>query len=334
MPPRRSNRIRDRKAPRLALVAALAAFSLANALVVWSGLPAEPLTGSSESTWKYEQLRRQVARRGPSDLVLIGSSFTDSGVMPTRIAEHWGTGSQRAPHIFNFGAAGHNALAYPFLAELVLGVDQPARIAFVFTPQALDAANDGMNEWARIVWASPYGRTFTREPRWRGRLARALLDHLPLHSHGEALRRRLFDERSRAHRPRRGAEPETGYQPHPQREPSLFEMDRIHRMSRHWATDARYHDALASAVEITRAAGAEAIFLDAPITPRSEIFIRLPETVLVEYRDTLRRWAQEFGVPLHIPPPGLVGRDDDTDIGHLAPSGAQKYSDWIAGALR
>ena len=316
----------------LALAALLVIVS--NEVLDRSGWPAAVLTGHPDSMTRYESLRAQVAAEGASDVVVIGAAMIHGGVIPSVVAEELSRQRDGAlVRVFNFGIAGHNALTFPMLVELVLAVDRPRAFVFRISPRATDSTAAENNRWADIVLESAYAKALLDPLPPRGRIARWLLDHAALRNRAPHLRLRLIGEGALPERASGAMDPERGYR---SREPRVLNQrmrDHQRAIVRDWRTAPAYADALDTAIGAAQSAGARVLLVAAPQRSALLELMASPERNLQGGRRTFQAAAERTGAASAFVPPDLVSDRDFADYTHLLPEAAAVYSHWLAGAI-
>lgn len=323
------------RAHALALATALIALLAVGPLLRATGAVPATLTGHDESMTRYESLRAHVARDGPDDVMVIGPSVIRRGVVPrvvsSVIAERLGT--LEPPRVFNFGVAGHNVRTYPFLVDLVTGVDRPRIVVLHVEPRAIDPDVSRAEDWAKIVLDSPYGAASEDRLRLRGALRRWLLDHWFLSAYAPTLRGRLLGEPAREPREPGGYDPERGYLARDPKEVTPENAAERQRFVESWRTDASFARALDRAVGRARDRGSRVLLVDAPINPALRRLMRDPEVNLGGLRAFLDDAGRRLDVPVAHAPRDLVPADEYADLTHLSPAGAERYSRWLGEAI-
>ena len=297
-----------------------------------AGTPVAPLTGQWDTMLRYEELRDTVGAEGPDDVIFVGSSVFRRGVIPAVVAEEIDTriAGARPSRVFTFGAPGHGVRTYPTLVDLILGVDEPELVVLLVTPRSVDRNAERINRWTETVAASPYGRALGDPIALRGWLHRLLLDHFPLSRYAPTLRSAALGDA----RDRDGlAVTERGYVEMERREIRPAMLERQRELMGEWATDDRYRDALDRAVEAVRAAGAEAMLVDAPSSPILRGLMSDPERNLGGARRFMEATRERLGVHVAWTPEGTVPEQEYADLAHYTRDGAERYSRWLGAEI-
>lgn len=325
---------RSMRHPLRALALGAAVFCGAAALLGTLGIAPAPLTGQHDTMRSYRLLRETVAEEGPDDVLTIGSSVCQRGVVPSAVAATLAEklAAARPPRVFNFGAPGHNVLTYPTLVELALQVERPRVVVFLITPRGLDASADRINRWTEFVATSPYAEALEDPWRLRGRIYRAWLDHSPLARYGPTLRARLTGEIASV-RGKPGPEPERGYLPIEAVEIRPAMLERQREVVAEWKSSPEFTAALDRAVAAARGAGARVLLVDAPLSPSIRSLMRDPARNIGGNRRFLEDAHERLGVAIAFAPENLVAQDEYADLVHFVRSGAERYSRWLGGEI-
>lgn len=320
----------------LALAAALVTVLAVSIAFERSDAVPATLTGHNVSMLKYEMLREHVRQDGPSDVMVVGSSAVLSGVVPYAISMRLALrmDSGRRPRVYNFGVPGHSVLTYPFLVKLILATgDRPRLVVFQLSPRSIDSTANELLEWATTVESSPYARALDDDFRLRGRLSRFLLDHWFLRSYAPTLRGQLVGKPLPPRVSRGTWNPGRGYYPSAERDPIALTRSHQRQLVAEWQTDTRFSDALDAAVEQARAAGADVMLVDFPMSKRLRSLMNHPRRNLRGLDDFVEAAARRLEVPVARVPHNLAGRNDFADLTHLTTGSAQRYSRWLAARI-
>lgn len=147
----------------------------------WAPLELPVLTGSDRSMQQYTLLRERAERGDVCDWLALGNSFTRQSVDPLQVDAIWSKHLGRELSGYNFGSGGIAVSMLPAMLELAYAGPAPAGSAvaiFVVQPSMLFTRSAAIHEREALVAASPYGRALGDPIAWRGRAARALLDHV------------------------------------------------------------------------------------------------------------------------------------------------------------
>ena len=234
-------------------------------------------------------------------------------------------------NVYNFGLGGHEVLTFPFMMELIGGIEEPRLYVYIVTPFTFNYRTKFMRQRARQVSRSPYGKALLDDVRWRGKVHRFTLDHWRLVSMAPALRKWIVEWKYPAEE-LPGFYSPLGFHP--------FGAEEVHRdlidglltdLSR-FRSDRSLENALREAVEMARAQGAEVLLAEAPLRPDMRDTMTRPGGTYLDFRGLVEGLAAELDIQVAFLPldDEDYAREDFVDGLHLTPEKAAYYARWLA----
>jgi hypothetical protein len=293
--------------------------------------------GTNETRWKFELLE---GIRPAPDVLFIGCSYEQNGIMPTVVDARVGEMLGRPITSANLSASCTSALTASLMARRVVESDRRPRVIYLgVCPRNTDAGYARWMEYGLRAFSRPgdWPLTWTCEPslfaesvlagtfrsyhRWREcrRAAEAFFQGAPIEVYEDTY---LSD---------RGWEKFDVKEVRPIRDDSAYQAglaDYFSRQPGYFDTGNPNERALRQIIAELRSVGVVPKLIEMPLTETARGMFR--REVRDGYRRMVHRLVTDTGVSLVRVPEGFMCADDFQDLEHLFPAGAAKFSHWLA----